>query len=109
DIYFVPLHTADRAALMWVGIADAVGAPAEVEVLPEERAVQFLGDRQAILILDNLEQIADADFVVGLLLTEAPEVRVVATSRRPLHLVDEHQYPVPPLAVPDDDQDTALA
>lgn len=110
DIYFVPLHTADRSALMWSGIVEAVGAPTDVELMPEERALKFLAERKAFLVLDNLEQIADADVVVSRLLTEAPEVRIVATSRRPLHLVDEHQFPVPPLAVPqEEDQDVSRA
>ena len=100
DIYFVPLHTADRAALMWSGIAEAIDAPGEAEQLPDERAIAFLGERETILILDNLEQIPDADVVVGRLLDQTPGVQVLATSRRPLHLVDEQQYPVAPLPVP---------
>ncbi|MDQ3485649.1 MAG: tetratricopeptide repeat protein, partial [Actinomycetota bacterium] len=99
-IFFVPLHTADRSALMWSGIAETVGAPAEVERSPDERARRFLRDRTALLVLDNLEQIVDADVVVSQLLNGAPQVRILTTSRRPLHLVDEHEYPVSALAVP---------
>lgn len=100
DLYFVPLHTADRSALMWSGIADALGAPVDAERLPNERALEFLTERAAFLILDNLEQIEDADTVVSHLLDQASGVRILATSRRPLHLVDEFQYPVSTLAVP---------
>jgi len=100
-IFFVDLHTADRSALMWSGIADAVGVPADVQELPHERALRFLGDRNSLLILDNVEQIADADVVVGRLLSDVPAVRLLVTSRRPLHLADEHLYPVPALAVPE--------
>lgn len=100
EVFFVALHTADRSSLMWSGIAEAVGAPAAAEQLPHERALQFLRDRTAFLVLDNLEQITDADVVVSQLLSDAPRVTVLVTSRRPLHLVDEYQYPVPPLAVP---------
>lgn len=100
DTYFVPLHTSDRAVLMWSGIAEAVSAPADANESPEERALSFLADRSAFLVLDNLEQISDADTVVRRLLEEAPGLRILATSRRPLHLVDEQQYPVSPLHVP---------
>lgn len=100
DIFFVPLHTADRAALMWSGIAEAVGIPADAEELPHERALRFLCDRASLLVLDNLEQVPDADVVVSQLLNDAPQVRVLATSRRPLHLIDEQEYPVPALTVP---------
>jgi len=100
DIFFVSLHTADRSALMWAAIAEAAGAPADVERLPDERAIRILGDRPTLLILDNVEQIADADHVVSRLLNEAREVRALVTSRRPLHLVDEQEWPVTPLGVP---------
>ncbi|MBA2560175.1 MAG: adenylate/guanylate cyclase domain-containing protein, partial [Propionibacteriales bacterium] len=100
DTFFVGLHTADRAPLMWSGIAEAVGAVAEADLLPHERSLRFLSDRRSLLVLDNLEQVVDADVVVSQLLNDAPDVRVVATSRRPLHLVDEQEYPVSTLTVP---------
>ena len=56
--------------------------------------------RRALLVLDNLEQMHGADAAVANLLRAAPELVVLATSRRPLHLTSEHQYAVPPLAAP---------
>ena len=100
EIFFVPLHTADRAALLWSGLAEVVGAPPDAELLPHDRVLRFLADRRALLVLDNLEQIPDADDAVSRLLEGAPGLAVLATSRRPLHLPDEHLYPVAPLAVP---------
>ena len=101
-VFFVPLHMVDRAALIWDAIAEAVGAPTDDEdvVPPSERALAFLVGRRALLVLDNLEQVRDADAVASRLLNEAPGVTVLATSRRPLHLVDERQFPVPALPVP---------
>ncbi|MGA8047388.1 MAG: adenylate/guanylate cyclase domain-containing protein [Dermatophilaceae bacterium] len=101
DTYFVPLHAYDRASLMWAGIADVLSAPADANQSPEERVLEFLTARSALLVLDNLEQIAEAGEVVSRLLTTAPGLRVLATSRRPLHLADEQLYPVAPLSVPD--------
>ena len=99
-IFFVELHTADRGAMMWVGIGEAVGATGEADEQPRERVLRFLGDRRALLVLDNVEQIADADEVIDQLLVHAPEVCVLATSRRTMHLVSEFEYPVPPLELP---------
>jgi predicted ATPase/class 3 adenylate cyclase len=99
-IYFVALHNADTAGLLWAGIAEAVNAAGDAEELPDERALRFLADRPVLLILDNLEQIPDADSAISRLLDQAPNVRVLITSRRPLHLVDEFQFPVSPLALP---------
>ncbi len=100
DLFFVDAHAANRTALLWAKVAEVVGAPSEVNVLPRDRALGFLRGRTALVVLDNLEQIPDAEVAVGELLDAAPGVRVVATSRRPLHLVDEQLYPVAPLDLP---------
>ena len=99
-VFFADLQAADRAALMWAGISDSLNASGEVEELPHKRVQRFLRQRRALLVLDNLEQIPDADQVVAGLLNETPDVSLVATSRRPLHLVAEHEHPVSPLSVP---------
>jgi predicted ATPase/class 3 adenylate cyclase len=97
-VHFLPvadLHTADQ---LWDALAEALGtAPDPEHVLSRLRSLR------ALLVLDNLEQLAGGDRVVADVLRGASEVAVVATSRRPLHLADEHQYPVAPLAMPSDD------
>jgi predicted ATPase/class 3 adenylate cyclase len=99
-IFFADLSTADRVATMWLGIADALDVAGTAEELPRDRVLRFLTDRAALVILDNLEQITEADSVVGELLSSTPRVKVLATSRRPLHLVSEYERPVPPLELP---------
>lgn len=101
-VFFVDLTAVDRAALMWVGVGDAVGAQGETQEQPRDRVLRFLADRQALLVLDNLEQIPDADGVIDEILVHAPSVSVLATSRRTMHLVSEYEHPVPPLDVPSD-------
>src|SRR5207247_705982 len=60
-----------------------------------------IGQRQLLLVLDNFEQVVDAaPFVAGLLATPAP-LKIVVTSRAVLRIYGEHEYPVPPLALPD--------
>jgi predicted ATPase/DNA-binding CsgD family transcriptional regulator len=54
-----------------------------------------------LLVLDNFEQVQDAAPFVADLLAAAPETRFLVTSRSPLHLAAEHEYPVPPLPLPD--------
>jgi predicted ATPase len=62
----------------------------------------YVEHRSALLVLDNLEQVSGADQVVAALLAAAPKLVVLTSSRRPLMLVAEHQYPVPPLELPGD-------
>ncbi|HEU5143774.1 MAG TPA: adenylate/guanylate cyclase domain-containing protein [Dermatophilaceae bacterium] len=100
DVFFVPLHTANESSRMWAAIAEAVDAPVKGEQLPRDGTLEFLRPQSALLVLDNVEQIPDADVVVAALLDGAPDVSLLVTSRRPLHLVEEHQYPLSTLAVP---------
>lgn len=66
-----------------------------------------LGARPLLVVLDNFEQLLDAAPAVAELLAESPGLRVLATSRAPLRLSAEHEYPVPPL--PQEDAVTLFA
>jgi predicted ATPase/serine/threonine protein kinase len=59
-----------------------------------------LRGRTLLLVLDNCEQVLDAAPVLADLLAAAPGVKVLATSRSPLHLRGEREYAVPPLTLP---------
>ena len=56
-----------------------------------------------VLLLDNVEHLAEAGDLVGRLLAAAPDIRVVATSRRPLHIPGEVEFMVLPLNLPETD------
>jgi predicted ATPase/DNA-binding CsgD family transcriptional regulator len=61
----------------------------------------FLGDKELLLVLDNCEHLLDAaGQLVSDVITAAPGVRVIATSREPLSVAGEHVLPVPPLRLP---------
>src|ERR687885_1819841 len=78
----------------------ALGAQQHPGATPAERMVRFLGERRVLLVLDNLEHVLEAAPVITALLSGAPELRVLATSRVLLHLYGEHEYRVPPLSLP---------
>ena len=80
-----------------IASALGVGIPGDrpaLDVLGE-----WLADRELLLVLDNFEQVTGAAPLVARLLAAAPGLRVLATSRTPLHVYGEAEYPVPPLAV----------
>jgi predicted ATPase/DNA-binding SARP family transcriptional activator len=56
--------------------------------------------RQLLLVLDNFEQVLSAAPLVLELLTAAPRLKVLVTSRAALHVRGEQEFPVPPLSVP---------
>jgi predicted ATPase/class 3 adenylate cyclase len=99
-VYFVSLAAVTTAEPMWTSIAEVLDVPPEGRIPPGFFA--HVAHRSALFVLDNLEQLAGADTVVADLLNEAPQVVVIATSRRPLHLPAEHEHAVPPLQLPDD-------
>ncbi|MGI8681688.1 MAG: tetratricopeptide repeat protein [Mycobacteriales bacterium] len=97
-VFFVPLSAATDSDVMWMTIAESIGAAGEGPA--PEATLRRLSSRRALLVLDNVEQIADAPVVVARLLEAAPSVTVLATSRRRLHLQAEYEQPVPPLGLP---------
>jgi predicted ATPase len=97
-VYFVTLAMATSADVMWSTIAESIGVAGESRTVAA--VFEHIRSRDMLLILDNLEQLAEAPQVVSQLLLEAPHLGILVTSRRPLHLTGEHQHPVPPLKVP---------
>jgi predicted ATPase/class 3 adenylate cyclase len=97
-LFFVPLAATAAAEAMWTSIAEALDVPPEARTPPG--LFSHVAHRSALLVLDNLEQVTNADNVVSQLLEHAPKVVVLATSRRILSAPGEHVQPVPPLEVP---------
>ena len=82
-------------------ICQAVGAVGHADLAATARLKRWFGDRRVLLVLDNLEQLADDTTVLGELLTGCPWVTLLVTSREPLHLAGECQYAVPVLTLSD--------
>ena len=66
-----------------------------------ESLKDYLSERRLLLLLDNFEQVLGAAPAVTELLAAAQGLKVLATSRAPLGLYGEHEFPVPPLTLPD--------
>ena len=91
-------------------MAQAIGVHEEPGRLVSDTLIDGLGDRNLLIVLDNCEQVIDSCAkLVDVLLRSCPKVRVLATSRSPLGIGGEHLYRVPPLTLPDDDDDQAAA
>ena len=99
-VYFVALETFAERSPAAVAIGQAVGTRAAAERDPEEALIDQLTERQLLLILDNFEQLIGVAPLVARMLGAAAQLRCVVTSRIPLHLSGEQEYPVAPLPVP---------
>jgi predicted ATPase len=93
---FVDLSPLRDPGLLAATIEQALGLQ-DGERPAAEAIAEWLGERALLLVLDNFEQLlAGAPFVAELL-AATPRLAVLATSRAPLRLSGEHEYPVPPL------------
>lgn len=101
SVAFVPLAPLRDAALVIPAITYALGLPDQGDRPALTRLQDALRDRDMLLVLDNFEHVAEAAIEVATLLTAAPRLTILTTSRARLHIVGEHSYPVPPLALTD--------
>jgi predicted ATPase/class 3 adenylate cyclase len=100
-VFFVELGPVTDYQLIPSTIADAIGVKAEGRRPVLDTLRDQVWDRDMLLVLDNFEQVVEGAQVVADLLDAAPRVRILVTSREPLHLAGEQELPVPPLALPD--------
>jgi predicted ATPase/class 3 adenylate cyclase/Tfp pilus assembly protein PilF len=99
--FFAPLATLTEAQLFFPAVAETLGVREIGEQPLDESLKDYLGERRLLLLLDNFEQVLGAAPAVTELLAAAPGLKVLATSRAPLGLYGEHEFPVPPLTLPD--------
>ncbi len=103
-VYFVGLEEVTSQEVTWTTIAEVLGAGSDG--MARASLLSQLADRCALLVLDNVEQLPGAADVVAEILGAAPAGAVLTTSRRPLHLAEEYEHPVPPLTLPAAEDET---
>lgn len=100
-VCFVDLAPIRAAELVAPTIARCLGLDWTGPQSPQSRLLEYLQDRQLLLVLDNFEQVTPAARLVSQLLASSPWLKVLATSRRRLPVRIGRQFRVPPLALPD--------
>jgi predicted ATPase len=105
-VRFVPLASITDPTLVPNSIAQALGLKG-VGVPMIERIIDALRERRTLLLLDNFEHLLTAAPLVRDLLGACPALKILVTSRSPLHLSGEQEFVVPPLSHPGSDLVTA--
>jgi predicted ATPase/class 3 adenylate cyclase len=88
-VYWVPLAGVADPELVVPEIAQTLGA--------RDDLLEYLRGRRLLLLLDTLEHLLGSAPALAPLLAASGELRLLVTSRSPLHLSGEHEYPLEPL------------
>ncbi|MGH3110007.1 MAG: ATP-binding protein [Gaiellaceae bacterium] len=91
-----------RAGVFWVGLAslrdpDLVAESISGAVGARNGLAEHVGDRELLLLLDNLEHVIESAAELSALLGACPNLTLLVTSRELLRVSGEIEYPVPPL------------
>jgi predicted ATPase len=92
--------------VFWIGLASLRDPALVVETVAQtlgakDGLAEHIGERELLLVLDNLEQVVDAAPELASLLEACPNLALLVTSRELLRVRGEVDYPVLPLADPD--------
>jgi predicted ATPase/class 3 adenylate cyclase len=91
-----------KAGVFWVGLASLRDAALVTETIAQmlgarDGLAEHIGERQMLLVLDNLEQVIEAAPELSSILQRCPNLTLLVTSRELLRVQGEIEYPVPPL------------
>src|SRR6266568_1233775 len=103
-IYFVPLASLSDPGLIISVIVQILKIRESGGQLPLETLKQTFQESlrsPVLLLLDNFEHLIQAAPTVAELLAIGPNLKILVTSRAALHVYGEHEFPVPPLVIPD--------
>jgi predicted ATPase/DNA-binding CsgD family transcriptional regulator len=97
-VSLIPIYTAD---LVFPTIAQALGLTERQNYSALAQVQSAIRDKRFLLILDNFERVAIAAPQLRELLVMCPQLQILVTSRIVLGLLEEQEFYVTPLALPD--------
>ncbi len=103
-VYFVPLSAITDPGLIILTIAQTLGlreTGGEAPMNSLKERLRNSSGSATLLLIDNFEHLVEAAPLLAEVLALAPSLKLLVTSRAALHVYNEHEFPVPPLALPD--------
>jgi serine/threonine-protein kinase PknK len=108
-VWFIPLADLREGSLLTEVVTAGLGVRDQAGRALTDVLIDFLAPRQALVVLDNCDQIIDdAAKLVDILLHHCPQLHIVATSREILDIGGEALLALTPLSCPDPDADPTL-
>lgn len=99
-VVFVDLSAVRSPEAVVSAVARAVGLGVSPGQPMGARLMTWLSDKNVLLVVDNFEHVLAAAADVSALLGRDRRISLLVTSRERLHVAAEHEFPVPPLAMP---------
>jgi predicted ATPase len=99
-VWFVNLQPLQAGKQIVSAVVDALGVVLSGHDIPENQLLQYLQDKNLLLLLDNFEHVLDGVEFVTQIIQHAPAVKLLVTSRAALSLPEEWLYPVEGLPIP---------
>ena len=99
-IFFLAMAGVEQPESIVPVIADSIGLVFSGPADPMIQLVQALRKQKLLLVLDNMEHLIAGSSVLGDLLQEIPGLRMLLTSREPVHLQWEWIFEVQGLPIP---------
>jgi predicted ATPase/predicted Ser/Thr protein kinase len=103
-VYFVPLAAVSDPGLIVLAIAQTLGLRQTGGQAPMDALKEYFHNSSGsptLVLIDNFEHLVEAAPLLAELLALAPGLKVLVTSRAALHVYNEQEFPIPPLALPD--------
>ncbi len=97
---FLSLALLQEPHLVLTALLQTLNASSIQDMPALTQLTRLLCEKQQLLFLDNLEQVITIGPALVELLLACPGIKILVTSRVPLHVRGEYEFPVPPLAVP---------
>ncbi len=108
-VYFVPLASVNSPDFLVQTLATTLNISFQNAKEPEEELINYLRDRELLLVLDSFEQLLDAAEFVSRILAGSSELKILTTSRERLNIQEEWLYPVGSMALQDDGSELSSA
>lgn len=108
-VFFVNLAPITDSKLVTPVIAQSLGVLESGSEPIFDTLKEYLAGRKMLLVVDNFEQVSQAASDIEKLINAGPNLRILVTSREPLRLTAEHEFAVPPLSLPSEDEPVSAA
>ncbi|MFW6184971.1 MAG: ATP-binding protein, partial [Chloroflexota bacterium] len=99
-IFFVSLQPVDTIDLLISTVAEAIDLSFSGQEAPRTQLLNYLQDKEMLLVLDNFEQLLADTSLLSDMLQASPQLQLLVTSREGLNMQEEWQYRLPGLSVP---------